>query len=271
MAPMTVSTAPRTLAYEAIHSPKAVQRGATALGWQGTEFLVSMPDLDSLISTMDTVPDLDGAVRIGAIKRPRTELLRALYDSRGTTMVTRVATIPSPWVWRRTNDGVVTGIVVRQHAFWDVHEFVNGQGLAVRVVPSSATTDEVLLAAREIGSVVVDVDEPVPGELLGDREELGATISIGLLERRVSADATYFWLSLLPQRERPGVLADALTRLAEVGIDLDFLHSDDLDEGRHCFYVGFRSTPEGVTRLQGVLEDIGMRVRVLGAFAEVAE
>lgn len=268
---MSAATAPRTLAYEAIHSPRAVQRGAQALEWSGTEFLVSMPDLDSLISTMDTVADLDGAVRIGTVKRPRTELLRALYDSRGTTMVTRVASIPSPWVWRRTNEGVVTGIVVRQHAFWDVHEFLTRQGLAVRVVPSSATTEDVLLAAREIGSVVVDVDEPVAGELLADRHELGSTIPIGLLERQVCADATYFWLALRPEQERPGVLADALTRLAEAGIDLDFLHSDDLDEGRHCFYIGFRSAPDGVARLQGVLESIGMEVKVLGAFREVAE
>lgn len=271
MAGMSLTAAPRTLAYEAIHSPRAVQRGARALEWRGTEFMVSMPDLDTLISTMDSVPDLDGAVRIGAIKRPRTELLRALYDSRGTTMVTRVASIPSPWIWRRTNDGVVTGIVVRQHAFWDVHEFTTGQGLAVRVVPSTATTEEVLLAGREIGSVVVDVDEPVTGEVLAGPEDLGSTVTVGLLERSVSPDVTYFWLALRPAQERPGVLADALTRLAQVGIDLDFLHSDDLPDGRHCFYVGFRSTPDGVASLQEVLEGIGMRVMVLGAFREVAE
>lgn len=265
------TTALRTLAYEAIHSPRAVQRGARALGWSGSEFFVSMPDLDTLVSTMDTVPDLDGAIRIGAVKRPRTDLLRALYDSRGTTMVTRVTQIPSPWVWRRTGDGAVTGIVVRQHAYWDVHEFLTGQGLAVRVAPSSATTEELLLAAAEIGSVLVDVEEPLEGELLAEPVELGSTVTIGLLERSMPAQATYFWLALRPEQERPGVLADALTRLAEVGIDLDFLRSDDLDDGRHCFYLGFRGTVEGVDRLGSLLAEIGMRVRVLGAFPEVAE
>lgn len=275
MSAMSTGTALRTLAYEAIHSPRAVRRGARALAWHGTEFLVSMPDLDTLVSTMDTVPDLDGAIRIGAVKRPRTDLLRALYDARGTTMVTRVATFPSPWVWRRTTDGTVTGIVVRQHTYWDVHEFVTGEGLGVRVVPSSATTEEVLLAAREVGSVIVDVDEQVDeqvaGEVLADGDELGSSVAIGLLERQVEEDAGYFWLSMRPQRERPGVLADALTTLAQAGIDLDFLHSDDLDEGQHCFYVGFGSDPHGVTRLQSTLEASGMRVKVLGAFHEVVE
>lgn len=266
---MSSATALRTLAYEAIHSPRAVRRGARALDWHGEEFLVSMPDLETLVSTMDTVPDLDGAIRIGAVKRPRTDLLRALYDARGTIMVTRVATFPAPWAWRRTTDGAVTGIVVRQHTYWDVHEFVTGEGLGVRVVPSDATTEEVLLAAREVGSVIVDVDEPVEGELLADGDELGTAVAIGLLEREVEPDASYFWLSMRPEQERPGVLADALTTLAGDGIDLDFLHSDDLSGGRHCFYIGFRSDPSGVARLQQTLGSSGMRVKVLGAFREV--
>ncbi len=268
LAPNGRNEVSRTLAYEVAHAPAAVKRAAQALAWQGSEFLVGIADVESLVATLATVGDLDGVVRIGSVRQPRIELLRALYSSDARVLVERVALLPTPWAWRHVGDGAVTGIAIRSRAYWDIHEFVARRGLACRLLPDAATSAELLTAGLEVGSVVADVDEAIEGDSLVDPAELSAVVCCGLLKREIHPESDYFWLALTAQRERPGVLSVALSALAEIGVNLDFLHSDDLGDQRHAFYLGFSGGIDDLRHIVAALTDLGFDSRVLAGFVE---
>lgn len=258
----------RALAYEIGHPPARIERVAESLGWQGSEFLVPIDELGDVISTMNAASDLDAAVRIGDVRRPRLALLRALYGSRRHLLVTQVTPVEAPWDWRRVGSRAVQGVVMRQHTYWDTHEAFSARGLACRVVADTASTEELVAAARDAGSVVVDTAEEYDGEALARPEELCPAVTFGLLERAERPAPTYFWLTLTAHEEQPGLLVGALSTLAAAGVDLDFLHSDDLNGGRHCFHLGFRGERSSVEGTMAELRDQGFEWRLLGSFHE---
>ncbi|MDO9457954.1 hypothetical protein [Nocardioides sp.] len=261
----------RSLAHPSTDPPTLVARAQAALGWSGSDFLVGLQGYDELMATLDVAHDVEGLVRIGDPTSPPLRLLSALNGLDPEIRLARVATVPSPWRWTRLGGGAgdAQAVALRQQAYSDVVGAMGRAGVAFRVVPDDTTTEDLLAAGQEAGSAVVDVDELRGDDVLivGFLEQQPA-LSYGLLARGAAgAPVDAAWVSMTPQRESAGTLMVALQRFADLGIDLDFLHSDPHGPGLHDFHVGFRSDAGRVDDLQVALTEVGFSSRVLAAFA----
>lgn len=268
---MSILPLTRSLAHPSTDPPSLVARVRAALGWNGSDFLVGLQGYDELMATLDVAHDVEGLVRIGDPTSPPLRLLRALNALDPALRLTQVATVPSPWRWTRLGGGVgdAQAVALRQQAYSDVVEAMGRAGVAFRVVPDDTTTEDLLAAGQEAGSAVVDVDELRPDDVLivGFLEQQ-PPLSYGLLSRSPGAEpAQAAWLCTAPERESAGTLMVALEQVSNLGIDLDFLHSDPQGPGRHDFHVGFRAGADRLGELQAALADVGFRSRVLAAFA----
>lgn len=265
----------RSLAHPSTDPPSLVARVRVALGWSGSDFLVGLEGYDELMATVDVAHDVEAVVRIGDPTSPPLRLLRALNALEPGLRLTRVATLPSPWRWTRLGGGTddAQAVALRQQTYSDVVGAMGRAGVAFRVVPDDTTTEDLLAAGQEAGSAVVDVDELRPDDILivGYLEQQPA-LTYGLLARAPEAGAPAdpidaAWISMRPEREAAGTLMVALGQFSELGIDLDFLHSDPQGPGRHDFHVGFRADGGRLGELQTALGGVGFSSRVLAAFA----
>ena len=265
----------RSLAHPSTDPPTLVQRARAALGWEGSEFLVSLQGYDELMETLEVAADLDALVRIGDPTSPPLRLLRAINASQTGLRVTRMTTVPAPWRWVRVGEGAaeLAGVALRQQAYADVVGALGRAGLTFRVLADDTPVEEVLAVGRALGSAVVDVDEiaaavdaePVRG-YLDDQDAL----SYGLVsreERHDDGDVDVVWLSMWAPRESAGTLMQALEQFSSLGLNLDFLHSDPREPEQHDFYLGFRSGADNLTALQAALADVHFSSRVLASFA----
>ncbi len=273
-----MSTAPLpaiepSLAHASTDPPSLVVRARAALGWSGSDFLVGLRGYRELMATLEAAHDLEGLVRVGDPTSPPVRLLRALNASATGLRVVRVATVPSPWRWTRTGpgDAELTGCALRQQTYSDVVTALGSAGVTFRVLPDTTRTDELYDLAGTLGSAVVDVDElrdaerVVPGHL----DDL-PPLAYGLVTRAEPERVDGVWLSMAADHEASGTLVVALQQVADLGIDLQFLHSDphhDADgAGRHDFYIGFRADPGQVAELQERLRSVAFTSRVVAAF-----
>lgn len=261
----------RSLAHPSTDPAPLVLRARDALGWEGSDFLVGLDGYDELIATLDVAADLEGMVRIGDPTSPPLALLRALAAAHPDVRLTRVATVPSPWRWTRLGGGSgdAEAVALRQQTYSDVVGAMGRAGVAFRVLPDHTTREELYAVGRELGSAVVDVDELAPDDILitGFLDQQPG-VTYGLLARRfdAGADPSVVWLTLSVGHEASGTLVKALERFRDLGVDLDFLHSDPLAPGRHVFYVGFRADPTRVPEVQEALAVVGFGSRVLATF-----
>lgn len=270
---MSILPLTRSLAHPSTDPPSLVARVRTALGWNGSDFLVGLQGYDELMATLDVAHDVEGVVRVGDPTSPPLRLLRALNALDPALRLTQVATVPPPWRWTRLGGGAgdAQAVALRQQTYSDVVGALGRAGVAFRVVPDETSTEELLAAGQEAGSAVVDVDElQRDGDwtlVVGFVEQL-PPLTYGLLSRSPGAEpAQAAWLSMAPERESTGTLMVALEQVSNLGIDLDFLHSDPQGPGRHDFHVGFRAGADRLGELQGALGDVGFSSRVLAAFA----
>lgn len=271
---MTVLPITRSLAHPSTDPPTLVARAQVALGWSGSDFLVGLQGYDELMATLDVATDIEGLVRIGDPSSPPLRLLRALSRLDPDLRLTRIASVPSPWRWTRLGGGLgdAQAVALRQQAYSDVVEAMATAGVAFRVVPDDTSTDDLLAAGLVAGSAIVDVDELRGDDILivGFLEQQPA-LTYGLLSRGAGSDseATAAWLTITPERESAGTLMVALEKFSELGVDLDFLHSDpqSVRPGHHDFHVGFRAGAERLDELQAALAGVGFSSRVLAAFA----
>lgn len=272
----------RSLAHPSTDPPTLVARARTALGWEGSDFLVSLQGYDELMATLEVAVDLDALVRIGDPTSPPLRLLRAINASTSGLRVTRMASLASPWRWVRVGESTseLAGVALRQQAYADVVGALGRAGLTFRVLADDTPVEEVLAVGRALGSAVVDVDEvaaapdaePVRG-YLDDQEPL----TYGLVSREgehppvadTGADAgvDVVWLSMRAPRESAGTLMAALEQFSELGLNLDFLHSDPREPEHHDFFLGFRSGADALTALQEALAGVHFTSRVLASFA----
>ena len=269
---MTLLPMTRSLAHPSTDPPTLVARVRAALGWSGSDFLVGLQGYDELMSTLDVAHDLEGLVRVGDPTSPPLRLLHALNALDPEIRLSTVVTLPSPWRWTRLGGGAgdAQAVALRQQSYLDVVGAMGRAGVAFRVVPDDASTDELLAAGQEAGSAVVDVDELRPDDVLivGFLEQQ-PPLSYGLLARGAATDQAVeaAWLSMTPERETTGTLMVALERFSALGVDLDFLHSDPHGPGLHDFHVGFRAGADRLADLQAALSEVGFSSRVLAAFA----
>ncbi|MBS44071.1 MAG: hypothetical protein CMH83_13090 [Nocardioides sp.] len=262
----------RSLAHPSTDPPALVARVRAALGWEGSEFLVGLRGHGEMMATLDVATDLDGLIRCGDVASPPLRLLRALDGSSAGLRLTRVVLIAPPWRWVRP-PGVTqeTGVAVRRRAFRDVEEALERSGAGFRVLPDDTPTEELLELGRQLGSAVVDVDEvpdgavAVPGYL-----EDAPALSYGLLTRAdddaLPAGGAAVWLSMAAREESAGTLMAALEQVSALDVDLEFLHSDPQGDGRHHFFVGFRTDADTLDALRAGLGGAGFTTRVLAAF-----
>jgi hypothetical protein len=269
---MTVLPLTRSLAHPSTDPPSLVARVRAALDWHGSDFLVGLQGYPELMATLDVAHDVEGLVRIGDPTSPPIRLLRALNVLDPALRLTRVVQVDSPWRWTRLGGGTgdAQAVALRQQTYSDVVEAMGRAGVAFRVVPDDTSTDELFAVGQELGSAIVDVDE-LRGDdilILGFLEQQPA-LSYGLLARSSVAgeSITAAWLSMTPAQESAGTLMVALQQFSDLGVDLDFLHSDPQGPGRHDFHVGFRSGADRLADLTDALAAVGFRSRVLAAFA----
>jgi hypothetical protein len=265
----------RSLAHPSTDPPALVQRARAALGWQGSDFLVSLQGYDELMDTLEVAVDLDALVRIGDPTSPPLRLLRAINASVTGLRVTRMTTLPSPWRWVRLGEGAadLSGVALRQQAYADVVGALGRAGLTFRVLADDTPVDEVLAVGRALGSAVVDVDEVAAAPdaqlvegYLDDQD--GLTYGLVSREDRQGADdVDVVWLSMRAPRESAGTLMQALEQFSSLGLNLDFLHSDPREPEHHDFFLGFRSGADNLTALQAALEKVHFSSRVLASFA----
>jgi hypothetical protein len=265
----------RSLAHASTDPPTLVARVRTALGWSGSDFLVGLEGYDELMATLDVAHDVEGLVRIGDPTSPPLRLLRAINSLDPDLRLTRVATVASPWRWTRLGGGAgdAQAVALRQQTYSDVVGAIGRAGVGFRVVPDDTTTEDLLAAGQEAGSAVVDVDELRGDDILivGFLEHQ-PPISYGLLSRPgaeppASGSVDAAWLTMTPERESAGTLMVALQQFSDLGVDLDFLHSDPQGSGLHDFHVGFRAGADRLADLQAALTGVGFSSRVLAAFA----
>ncbi len=268
----------RSLAHPSTDPPTLIARARAALGWQGSEFLVSLQGYDELMDTLEVASDLDALVRLGDPTSPPLRLLRAINASVTGLRVTRMASLPAPWRWIRVGEGTaeLSGVALRQQAYADVVGALGRAGLTFRVLADDTPTEEVLAIGRALGSAVVDVDEAtdvpdaqvVPGYL--DHQD-GLSYGLVSREERLTAEpegeADVVWLSMRAPRESAGTLMQALEQFSALGLNLDFLHSDPREPDQHDFYLGFRSAAADVETLRSRLAEVHFSSRVLGSFA----
>ncbi len=264
----------RSLGHPSTDPPTLVARARQALGWQGSDFLVSLQGYGELMDTLEVASDLDALVRIGDPTSPPLRLLRAINASTTGLRVTRVASVPAPWRWVRVGEGnaELAGVALRQQAYADVVGALGRAGLTFRVLADDTPVEEVLAIGRALGSVVVDIDEVAAAAdavavqgYLDDQEPL----SYGLVsrERRQDVgDVDVVWLSLWAPAESAGTLMAALEQFSGLGLNLDFLHSDPREPDQHDFYLGFRSGADNVSSLQAALAEVHFSSRVLASF-----
>ncbi|QCW49830.1 hypothetical protein FE634_04315 [Nocardioides dongxiaopingii] len=267
MTPTTLS-----LAHPSVDPPTLIDRTRQALGWSGSEFLVGLRGYDELMETLEVASDVEGLARIGDPTSPPVRLLRALNASGAGLSVGRVATLDAPWRWARIGEGTaeITGVALRQQAYADVVGALGRAGVSFRVLPDDTTTEALLDLGRTLGSAVLDVDEvPADAVLVPGYLDDQPPLTYGLLTRRAPelAEDVVVWLSMQPERESAGTLMAALQRFSDLGLNLDFLHSDPLGPDVHSFYLGFRTDPARVDDLQASLREGGFTSRVLAAFA----
>ncbi len=270
-APLPVVQA--SLAHASTDPPSLVSRARAALGWAGSDFLVGLRGYPELMATLEAAHDLEGLVRVGDPSSPPVRLLRALNASATGLRVVRVADVPSPWRWTRTGpgDAELTGCALRQQTYSDVVAALGTAGVTFRVLPDATSTDELYDLAGALGSAVVDVDELRDPERVVDGHLADLPpLSYGLVSRAEPLQVDGVWLSMAADHEASGTLMMALQQVADLGIDLQFLHSDphhDADgAGRHDFYVGFRTDAGRVAELQERLRSVSFTSRVLAAF-----
>ncbi|WP_232679768.1 hypothetical protein [Nocardioides sp. R-C-SC26] len=269
-----VATLERSIAHPSTDPPSLIARVLGDLAWQGSAFRVGLAGYDELMATLKVATDLEGIARIGDPTSPPIRLLRALANAHPDLQLVQVTSVANPWRWTRLGGGSgdAQAVALRQQTYSDVVEVLGTAGVDFRVLPNSATTAEVYAAGREAGSAVVDVDELDPAGVLivGYLEDLG-DVTYGLLSRRhVSAGEPsgerVTWLAMAAEHEAAGTLMTALERFSALGLDLDFLHSDRLEPGRHDFYLGFRAEAARVDDLRGALTGVGFSSRVLASF-----
>ncbi len=259
-----------SLAHASIDPLSLVVRAQGALGWSGSDFVVGLRGRAELMETLDAAHDLDGLIRVGDPTSPPLRLLRALNASATGLRVTRVAAVPAPWRWARTVEGgtEITGVALRQQAYSDVVSAIGGAGVTFRVLPDHTTSADLLATAAELGSAILDVDEvPDPALVVRGFLDDAPDLAYGLVSRETPTPVDAAWLSMTPARESAGTLMTALQQVSDLGIDLDFLHSDPVGEGRHDFYVGFRADAEALAALQERLAEVHFASRVLAAYA----
>lgn len=267
----------RSLAHASTDPPSLVARVRTALGWSGSDFLVGLEGYDELMATLDVAHDVEGLVRIGDPTSPPLRLLRAINALDPEIRLTRVATVLSPWRWTRLGGGAgdAQAVALRQQTYSDVVGAMGRAGVAFRVVPDDTSTEDLLTAGLAAGSAVVDVDELRGDDILivGFLEQQ-PPISYGLLARAGELAPDHVvdaaWLTMTPERESAGTLMVALQQFSDLGVDLDFLHSDPQGGptgGLHDFHVGFRAGANRLADLQAALAGVGFTSRVLAAFA----
>lgn len=273
-----MSTAPAptvepSLAHPSTDPPSLVARALAALGWSGSDFLVGLRGYAELMATLEAAHDLEGLVRVGDPASPPVRLLRALNASATGLRVVRAATVPSPWRWTRTGtgDAELTGCALRQQTYSDVVAALGSAGVTFRVLPDTTTTDELYDLAGTLGSAVVDVDElRDPERVVTGHLDALPPLAYGLVSRAEPEVVDAVWLSMAAAHEAAGTLMVALQQVADLGIDLQFLHSDPHHdahgEGRHDFYVGFRADAGRVAELQERLRAVAFTSRVLAAF-----
>ncbi len=259
----------RSLAHPGTDPPTLVDRARAALGWSGSDFLVGLEGYDELMATLEVASDVEGLARVGDPTSPPLRLLRALNASTAGLTVSRVATVPSPWRWTRVGESTaeIAGVALRQQTYADVVGALGRAGVTFRVLPDDTSTDALLDVGSGLGSAVVDVDE-VPDEALlvpGYLDDLGP-LAYGLVTRAAGDAVDVVWLSMTPEREAAGTLMVALGQFSDLGLNLDFLHSDPLGPGLHDFHVGFRADAPRVADLQEGLRTVGFTSRVLAAF-----
>lgn len=270
----------RSLAHPSTDPPTLVQRARAALGWEGSEFLVSLQGYDELMATLEVAADLDALVRLGDPTSPPLRLLRAINASTTGLRVTRMTTVAAPWRWIRVGEGAaeLSGVALRQQAYADVVDVLGRAGLTFRVLADDTPVEEVLAVGRALGSAVVDVDEvaaasdavAVPG-YLDDQ----APLTYGLVSREQrhhehvegeTAPTEIVWLSMRAPRESAGTLMQALEQVSALGLNLDFLHSDPREPEHHDFYLGFRASPADLDALQAALAEVHFTSNVLASF-----
>ncbi|WP_323794318.1 hypothetical protein [Nocardioides sp.] len=270
----------RSLAHPSTDPPTLVQRARAALGWQGSEFLVSLQGYDELMETLEVAGDLDALVRLGDPTSPPLRLLRAINASTTGLRVTRMTTVAAPWRWVRVGEGAaeLSGVALRQQAYADVVGALGRAGLTFRVLADDTPVEEVLAVGRALGSAVVDVDEvsaagdaePVAGYL--DNQD---ALTYGLVSREQRHHAhvegethptDVVWLSMRAPRESAGTLMQALEQVSALGLNLDFLHSDPREPEQHDFYLGFRASPADLDALQAALAEVHFSSNVLASF-----
>ena len=272
-APTPLATVPRSLAHPSTDPRSLVARVQTALGWQGSDFLVGLQGYDELMATLETAHDLEGLFRIGDPASPHLRLLRALHASSSGLKVTRVTRVPSPWRWVRVGEGqaVLSGVALRQQTYLDVLDSLGRAGVTFRVLPDETTTDELLEVGEALGSAVVDLDEVVDESLvvpgyLDDAPDL----VYGLVSREDPSAGDVVWLAMSPESDATGTLMVALEQFSALDTNLVFLHSDprgETPEEGHDFYVGFHAEHGRVAELHARLGAVGFASRVLASFA----
>lgn len=280
---MSLLPVTRSLAHPSTDPPTLVARVRAALGWHGSDFLVGLQGYEELMATVDVAHDVEALVRVGDPTSPPLRLLRALHALEPDLRLTRIASVPSPWRWTRLGGGAgdAQAVALRQQTYSDVVGAMGRAGVAFRVVPDDTTTEELLAAGQEAGSAVVDVDELRGDDILivGFLEQQ-PPLAYGLLSRvdpdaapevdagtgTHAAPADAAWLTMTPERESAGTLMVALQQFSDLGVDLDFLHSDPHGASLHDFHVGFRAGADRLPDLQAALSGVGFSSRVLAAF-----
>lgn len=268
---MSVTAAEQSLAHASSDPLSLVRRAQAALAWSGSNFLVGLRGYAELMETLDAAHDLDALLRVGDPASPPVRLLRALNGSATGLRVTRVAHVPSPWRWTRLVEGAaeITGVALRQQAYSDVVAALGPAGVTFRVLPDDTPTDALLAIASELGSAVVDVEElPDPALVVPGYLDDAEALSYGLVSRERPSAVDVVWLSMAADHEAAGTLMSALQQVSDLGIDLDFLHSDPLSPGHHDFYIGFRADAARLAALQQRLAAVHFSSRVLASFSE---
>ncbi|WP_139984241.1 hypothetical protein [Nocardioides litoris] len=271
---MSVLPLTRSLAHPSTDPPTLVARVREALGWSGSDFLIGLQGYPELMATLDVAHDVEGLVRVGDPTSPPLRLLRGLNALDPGLRLTRVTSVPSPWRWTRLGGGAgdAQAVALRQQAYSDVVAVMGRAGVGFSVMPDDTSTEDLLAAGLELGSAIVDVDELSGTDVLivGFLEDL-PPLHYGLLARgsAVPEEVGAAWLTIRPDREQAGTLMVALERFSDLGVDLDFLHSDPQGPGggTHDFHVGFRAGADRLEDLQAALAGVGFGSRVLAAFA----
>lgn len=246
------------------HALEAARLGGwdAAEGNDGVEDVLDLGAMSATLATVARIEGMLGVMHIGHPAQPDHDLERALLASAPSVRVTAAVAVPSQWVWVSRAAEASGQVVVDEAAMRDCRHALRSMGAAPHLVPARTGLAERVAMAGETGSLVVE--RPLVPEAfheLPGSERLGARAPLwyGLVES-VSVPADFdvpaqVWLAFGPREDHRGSLQRSLELIADAGINLQHLRSQQSADGPHAFFAAFRCPSSTV--LRGLRADLG--------------